>query len=184
MKKVNDGCCPLRPARWASRFRGLTGRGIVVLFAVGSLLGCIPGVEVLQPATSMPLATVAPEEHALAIIGVDFDPPLDHAQVLANGGVTLLVAIENRGLADEAEVKLAVRLLDGAAGQGDRVLLNERVTLKELVAGEVRILPFTQVSQLPQRNSYELVVALDPVPGERDIADNYRTYDILIHAGE
>jgi hypothetical protein len=141
----------------------------------------MPSVEILQSPASTPVAitTVVPQPHNLAIVAVDFDPPLDYTKILANGGVTLLVAIENRGQSAEANVSLRARLLDPA--DGSRELLNETVEVRSLAAGEVSIVRFTPVSDLPARNHYHLVVEAQPVHGETDNSDNYRTYDIVLH---
>ena len=78
--------------------------------------------------------TAVPQAHAVAIIGVDFDPALDYSQILSNGGVTLLVAVENQGLATETNVELKARLLDTADGAGPRELLNDTVLIRSLAS--------------------------------------------------
>jgi hypothetical protein len=168
--------------------------GLALLVALIVLSGCSPRIEMLQTAaaTPVPVATVVPEAHALAILAIDFDPPfdrlragfLDYAQIVSNGGVTLLVAVENRGLSEEKDVRVSARLLDGTEQVPQRELLAETVTIRSLPANELRVVCFTQVSQLPQRAGYRLLVQVEPVAGETDVTDNYRTYDILIHADD
>ncbi len=154
---------------------------IILLVALSGLTGCVPRLEVLQSpvATPLPVATVAPEQHALAILGVDFDPSLDVAEMLSNGGVTLLVAVQNRGLETESNVYVTAHLVD-ASGSAQELLV-ETIVLYILAPGEVRVVRFTQVSNLPRRESYKLLVHVEPVQGESETADNSRSYDIVVH---
>ncbi len=154
----------------------------MLLFVVAALPACQPSIEVLQPETSlpMPIATVAPAARSIAIIGVDFDPPLDHAQIVLGGGLTLLVAIENRGLMAEPEVEVTARLLDPVEADEPSILLHETISARDLAPGELRVLRFTEVRALPVRTCYELVVQLGQVEGDADLADNIRSYDILV----
>lgn len=154
---------------------------VVVLFvAAVALIGCQPSIEVLQPASPLPPPTVAPEERALAIMGVDFDPPLEAGKILKSGGVTLLVALENRGRQTEQLARVTARLYDpDSAMRTD--LANETITVRSLAPGELRVVRFTQVNDLPVRSHYKLVIEVSPAPGERELDDNVRTYDILVH---
>jgi hypothetical protein len=40
---------------------------------------------------------------------------------------------------------------------------------------------FNQVTDLPVRERYKLVAELTPVQGERELSDNTRSFDILVH---
>ncbi len=117
-------------------------------------------------------------------MGVDFDPSLDYSEITSNGGVTLLVAIKNLGLTTEPKVEVKARLLDPVDFGKPVELLNEVVIAKSLSPREVRVVRFTPVSDLPLRQRYKLEVELEPVPGERDLTDNSRGYDILVHGAE
>lgn len=156
--------------------------GLILLLALIVLPGCTSAVEVLQPAVATPqaVATVVPRAHELAVLAVDFDPPLNYTRIMSSGGVTLLVAVENRGLSEEKEVSVSARLLAPNDQSGPRELASETVCVKSLAAGEVRVVRFNQVSQLPQHDSYQLVVQIEPVAGEADAADNVRSYDIVV----
>ena len=176
------------PALQAPR-RGLLRRValISVLSIVSAiLLGCQPLIEVVPPATPIasPVATVAPDERGIAIMGIDFDPPLDPGQLLASGGVTLLLAIENQGRVVEPSVRVTARLFDPTDPSRVTDLANETVTVKQLNVGELRVVRFTQVSELPMRERYKLLVEVAPVPGERERADNVKTFDIIVRAPE
>lgn len=150
------------------------------------LLGCQPLIEVVQPAAPVasPVATVTPDDRGIAIMGIDFDPPLEAGQLLATGGVTLLVAIENQGQIVEPSVRVTARLFDPEASARAGDLANETITVKALNPGELRVVRFTQVTELPIRERYKLVVEVTPVPGERERADNVKTYDIIVRSAE
>jgi hypothetical protein len=151
-----------------------------------SASGCTLSVEVLQRAepTPRPVATVAPAGHALSILAIDFDPPLGDVEVLAEGGVTLLVAVENQGLSAEQDVVVTARLVDASAEGVQRELLSETVTVPLIESGELKIVRFEQVSGVPLRDSYVLLIEAPPVPGEAVSADNVRRYDVIVHAGD
>jgi hypothetical protein len=157
----------------------------LLILVSAALTGCQPLVEVVQPATPVasPVA-VAPEERGVAIMGVDFDPPLAAGQLLASGGVTLLVAVENQGQIVEPTVRVTARLIDPDAPARAGDLANETVIVKSLDSRELRIVRFTQVTELPVRDHYKLVVEVMPLPGERERGDNVKTYDILVRAVE
>ena len=159
---------------------------LLALVATLTLTACQPLIEVVQPAPApiTPLATVAPDEREVAIMGVDFDPPLDAAQIMSNGGVTLLVAIENQGRVAEPVVRVSAKLFDPQDTTTSGELVNETITVRSLAAGEVRVVRFTQVTELPLRSRYKLIVEVVPVTGERDHDNNVRTYDIIVHGAD
>ena len=150
-----------------------------------SASGCTLSVEVLQRAEPTPraVATVAPAKHAIAILAIDFDPPLGDVEALAEGGVTLLVAVENQGLSAEQNLVVTARLVDVSALGVQRDLLSESVTVPLIEPGELKVVRFEQVSGLPLRDSYALLIEVPPVPGEAVSTDNVRRYDIIVHAG-
>lgn len=169
--------------------RGVARRlilGLALTLVSAALPACQSSIDVVQPAArrAPEIATVVPSAHAVGIMGVDFVPSLDYSEIISYGGVTLLVAIENLGLTTEPKVEVKARLLDPADGGEAVELLNEAVIAKSLFPGEVRVVQFAPVSDLPLRQRYKLEVAIEPVPGERDLADNTRSYDILVGGGE
>ncbi len=128
------------------------------------------------------VSTVAPPEHGIAVLAIDFDPPLDSDEILTSSGVTLLVAVENQGTSDEQDVPVKALLLDVSDNATERELFDETVTIPSLEGGELRVVRFTQVSQVPLLESYRLLVRVEPVPGEVDLRDNTRTFDIVVHS--
>lgn len=158
---------------------------VLVLFMLVAS-ACQPRVELVRPVSGLPAvpaATVTPAPHNVAIVGVDFDPPLT-AELLPDSGITLLVAVENKGLNVEPQVAVSARLLDPAGEQSYGDLLRETVVEQALEPGDVRIVRFTEVTDLPPRSRYQLIVELAPVDGEADLEDNLRTYDVLLGSGE
>jgi hypothetical protein len=174
------------PAR--VRFLRRTFALLALSGALVLLMGCQPLIEVVQPASPlgsplMPPPTVAPDERGLAILGVEFDPPLEAGQILSRGGVTLLVALENRGLVAETSAHVTARLSDPDAIRPSD-LARETITVRNLEPGELRVVRFAQVTDLPLRSRYTLTVEVLPVSGERDMDDNSRTYDIVVRSGD
>jgi hypothetical protein len=165
------------------KMRVRSGLGISLSVFALLLASCTPSLEVV-PAHNAPVAavsTVTPQQHDLALVAVDFDPPLDFAQIRNNGGVTLVVAVENRGQSAEADVRINAYLQD--LDDQLRELSREAVLLGQLNPGALRVVRFAQVSDLPLRERYRLVVSVEAVAGETDIANNSRNYDIVIHNG-
>ncbi len=156
---------------------------LVLLVTSVALLGCQPSIEVFEPTSPLPPPTVAPDERGLAIMGVDFDPPLEAGQILTNGGVTLLVALENQGRKTEPAARVTARLYDAQSHPGAD-LASETITVRALAPGELRVVRFTQVNALPVRSRYKLAVEVSPVPGERELDDNVRLLDIIVHPAE
>jgi hypothetical protein len=158
-------------------------RAVVVTVSLLLLAACSPAVTLLpSEAASLPAATVTPQQHALSILGVEFDPPLDYAQILSRGGVSLLVALENRGLSTESNVRVTAQLLDSTDRSEPQKLFDDTVTVKTLAPGELRVVRFPQVSELPRLDRYRLQVQVEPVPGEQNTDDNERTYEIEIRS--
>lgn len=172
---------PVRPTRYgAGRWR-FACIGLILGLAL-LLSSCTSALTLLPAATATPLpaATVTPATHDLAILGVEFDPPLDLAQILSRGSIRLVVAIENRGLSPQFDVRVTARLVDPGDGSDPRVLFDEEVSVRRLEAGELRTVGFPQVSDLPRLDVYHLEVHVEPVPGEADTADNTRAFEILL----
>lgn len=155
----------------------------VLLVVLLTLIGCTPSIEVVQPTSPLSRPTVAPDERGLAIMGVDFDPPLEAGQILTNGGITLLVALENRGRQMEPAAQVTARLYDPESVPGGD-LVSETITIRSLAPGELRVVRFTQVNDLPVRSRYKLAIEVSPVTDEPERDDNVRVYDIIVHPAE
>ena len=76
------------------------------------------------------------------------------------------------------------RLLDPGAAPEALAILDETVVLTDLAAGQIRVARFSHATGFPLLTSYRLEVAVDPVPGELQTDDNYRTYEVVVPGSE
>lgn len=165
------------PAHWG-RMALVVSAGLLLLLTAA----CQPAIQVFQPdAAPLAVATVVPSPRAVGVVGVDFDPPLQYEQIMAAGGVSLVVAVHNRGLYTESELEVTAQLYDPGARAGSALLLDETVVIETLEPGEISLVRFNQVSTLPLRGRYRLMVRVSPVAGELDETDNERTYEIVVN---
>ena len=144
--------------------------------------GC-GGMEISEQAPA-PLGEVSqagellPAEHDLAVLAIDFDPPLDSRDLWTEwGDVTLLAAVENRGLTQESGVTISVSL---SAPRTSEFLLERFATLSSLAPGEVQVVRFAGISNVPYRSAYRLVVEVSPAEGEWILSNNARIYELTI----
>jgi hypothetical protein len=157
--------------------------GVLVLILV-TLLGCVD-VEVVDttPAASAPDALASPlpsgdEVHNLAILAVDFDPPLDYQRlIIRRQSVTLLVAIENTGNNAERNVAVAASL---STPEDPDLLLAQDASVASIAPGEIQVVRFERLGKLPYHQIYHLEVVVDPVDGEIALGDNQKAFDIQI----
>ncbi len=122
------------------------------------------------------------EEHDLAVLAVDFDPPLEYDEIMAQRdrgeGITLLVAVENTGSSTEHDVTVEVRL-SKIKDQDQVVLLSKEGTISEIAPGEIKIVHFKD-TDIPFSYRYSLWVHVVPVSGETRQSDNQKSYELLI----
>jgi len=144
-----------------------------------SLTGCIK-IEVIDHQDKADTATSpTPDEHDLAILAIDFDPPLDDYEQLLNDpeGITLMIAVENTGLSTENDGLVKTQL---TADEGETILLERSVEITSIAPGETRVVRFTQIPCPPYRATYQLFVEVVQVPGETNLANNSRTYELRL----
>lgn len=127
-----------------------------------------------------PLPEEAVEEHDLAVLAVDFDPPLVYEEIVARRnrgeGITLLVAVENAGVHTEQDVSVEVELSkDG----GETAILYKEGRVDTIAPGEIKIVQFKD-ADIPFSYAYTLRVDVIPVAGETRLHDNQKQYDLLI----
>jgi hypothetical protein len=165
-----------------SSFR-LRAAFLVLMVAVISS-GCV-NVEVIDRSPSalngMPaLGQETTEEHNLAVLAVDFDPPLNYEEILAcksrGEGITLLVAVENTGVSTERNVLVQARLSELS---GEAVYVEKQGTIEAIAPGEIKIVHLRD-TDIPFSFEYTLSVSVSPVVGETRIDDNFKAYDLLI----
>jgi hypothetical protein len=145
------------------------------------LTGCIR-VEVIDRQPNIDLtdsvaSSVTPDEHDLAILAVDFDPPLDDYEQLLDDpdGITLMIAIENTGLSTESDVLIAAQL---STDEGETILVEREAEIVSIAPGETQVVRFTNIPCPPYRPAYRLSVKSVAVPGETNLVDNFRLYDL------
>lgn len=146
--------------------------------------GCI-NIEVVDrtPSTSGTTPSTQgqqPVDHNLAVLAVDFDPPLEYDEIMSRRergeGITLLVAVENTGVVAEENVTVSVELAkDGA----QTVFLRKQAAVGAIAPGEIKLVRFKD-TEIPFSYEYQLKVHVAEVEGETNTADNTRTYDLLI----
>lgn len=115
----------------------------------------------------------------MAVLAIDFDPPLETIQSLDDlKAVSLLIAVENTGLASERNVVVRAELrLDSREPSPTLV---RTATVEQLAPGEVKVIRMQGLSEIPIRSEYWLKVRAVPVVGETDITDNQRIYRLRL----
>jgi hypothetical protein len=149
-----------------------------------ALTACVE-VEVVDktPAASTPDLFTSPLDargrHNLAVLAVDFDPPLSYQQLIVRReSVALLVAVENTGSETERNVMVRARL---SSPEDLDFLLTQGASVVSIAPGEIQIIRFARLGEIPYHQTYYLEVIADPVDGEIDFSDNRKAFDIQIH---
>jgi hypothetical protein len=153
----------------------------LTLFTLGACAE-VSVVDITPDASTHNLFVNAPaaEEgrHDLAVLAVDFDPPLDYQQlILRQRSVALLVVIENSGTVTERDVIVRAQL---SAPPEDDLLVTQDLRVGSIAPGEIQIVRFEGLGKIPYYDAYQLEVAVDPVGGEIDLGNNRRAFDIEI----
>lgn len=119
------------------------------------------------------------DEHDLAVLAIDFDPPLEYEQIVVKGEqATLLVAVENIGLQTATGVKVKARL---SAYEDETPILEKTCHIDTIAPGQIKIARFKDISRIPYRQAYRLQVWVLPVLGEIGVANNQKSYDLYIN---
>jgi hypothetical protein len=157
---------------------------VTLALAMVALSGCIR-VEVVDRSPSVTTASPAAQEetaleHDLAVLAVDFDPPLEYDEVVAlkarGEGITLLVAVENTGTSAEQSVMVKVTL---SGNDSKAPFLQKEGVIESIAPGEIKIVQFRD-TEIPFSYTYQLGVQVVPVAGESRVTDNQKRYDLLI----
>ncbi len=122
-----------------------------------------------------------PEEpdHDLAILAVEFNPPLSYQRlIIRQRAVALLVVVENTGTETERKATVNAKL---TTREDPDFVLARSAGVKSIAPGEVQIVRFASLGEIPYHPSYQLEVAVDPVEGELDLSDNRKAFEIEIH---
>ena len=156
---------------------------LVTLAAIG-MGGCINIQVIDRTPSTIDLEPVTEEqdveEHNLAVLAVDFDPPLVYEEIMARKargeGITLLVAVENTGATSEHDVSVEVEL---AKDKGKTLFLHKQGSIETIAPGEIKLVHFED-TEIPFSYEYRLLVRVEVAEGETRVVDNVKTYDLLI----
>ncbi|HIQ04363.1 MAG TPA: hypothetical protein EYH31_01560 [Anaerolineae bacterium] len=116
----------------------------------------------------------------MSVLAVEFDPPLEYERILASGGISLLVAVENRGSRTEFNVPVYASLLDPEVEGEESILLQTTRVIQHIEPGDVVIVRFERFGELPLRSEYRLRVQVPVWQDEVNKRDNDCSYDISI----
>jgi hypothetical protein len=157
---------------------------LLALVVVPILLpGCVQiNIVDRTPTITLPTAELDSfanaDKHDLAVLAIDFDPPLEYEQIMASReGITLLVAVENSGGNSEDNVTVQVEL---ATDEGQTIVLKDESLIPAIAPGEIKIARFKSLGDIPYRTAYQLKVWVAPVTGEALITNNQKSYDLYI----
>lgn len=172
----------MEPKRSRCMLSWIAGSLVLILVA---LAGCAevevvdttPGASSREPFVSPP--SVDPQRHDLAILGLDFDPPLDYQQlILRQQPIALLVVIENAGTTKERDLVVEAQL---TTPEDPSLALVREATVNSIAPGEIQIVRFDPLGKIPYHASFHLEVSIVPVKGESDTANNRKAFEIQIH---
>jgi hypothetical protein len=169
-----------RKSNWV--IHGSTTALVLVLVA---LAGCadvqvvdtMPGAIAAGTLISPPPA--ASGERNLAVLALDFDPALNYRQLIRRRqSVALLVVVENTGISTERNVRVQAQL---SSSEDPNLLLTQEAGISSIAPGEIQIVRFSPLGEIPFHLTYHLEVMVDPVAGEKDLSDNRKAFEIQIH---
>lgn len=177
-RRPNEAARAVTPMRGPRRLFSRQGKHVLFLLLLAAAVmlggcGSIGLVPVLSGPTADKAAAVknnANLRHDLAVISLDFDPPLRVLQVdKVPSNLVLLVAVDNLGGFTERKVGVTVEL---RAEGSDDVLVRKETTVESIAPGHATVVKLGNFPSIPPRNGYVLVVSLDQVPGELETQNN------------
>lgn len=152
----------------------------IALLAMSLPSGCVQ-IEVLDLRRSEAVPTPIPRpsagERDLALLALNFEPPLEEEGMPGGEGVTLLVAVENMGVWTETNVRVEARL---SSYDGKEVLLEKTGYIDVIAPGETKVVRLRSPARIPYRPVYLLEVRVSPVEREAHSANNHKSYEIRI----
>ena len=158
----------------------ILGIASIFLFTSVTLTGCVR-LEVVdtQPTVGTSIPSASPPEHNLAILTVDFEPPLNYQQlILGPQSLSLVISIENTGSHTERNVTVRAEL---STPEDPDMLLTQGASVASIDPGKVQVVRFSCLGEIPYHQNYHLEVVVEPVDGESDLIDNIRAFDIQIY---
>ena len=88
-----------------------------------------------------------------------------------------LVVVENTGTETEQDVAVQARL---STPKDPEFILTQDARVASIAPGEVQIVRFDRLGEIPYHQAYYLEVTVDSVDGEIDLSDNSKAFDIQI----
>jgi hypothetical protein len=168
-----------RKGRWV-----LPGNTTALVLVLLALAGCAD-VQVVDttPVIIAPETLTSPlpasGERNLAVLALDFDPALNYRQLIVRRqSVALLVVIENTGSSTERNVTVRAQL---SSPEDPGFVLTQEAGVSDIAPGEIQIVRFSRLGEIPFHRIYHLEVTVDPVDGEKNLSDNRKAFDVQIH---
>lgn len=162
--------------------RTFAGAAWTLILTLVALSGCANVRELdTTPTISTPDLVSSPastesKDHNLAVLAVDFDPPLSYQQlILDHQSVALLVAVENVGASSEQNVMVRAQL---TTPEDPEFSISQGASVESIAPGEVQVVRFSQLGKIPYHQVYRLEVIVDPVQGEKIQGDNSKTFEV------
>ncbi len=153
-------------------------RHVVLLLALVLVASACSGVQVnVRGGTSHAIKNrPADGSSDLAIVGVDFDPPLDYVDSIRRNGIMLLVAVENRGDVPMSGVRIHATL---RYGRDEQEVLKRSGILPTLVPHRIVVYRFPRMRRIPVRQSYTLHIRLLSPGGTRVLSEREYIIDVV-----
>jgi hypothetical protein len=156
----------------------------MLMLVLVTLAGCVE-VKVVDttPAAATPDTYSSPlpagaNDHDLAVLTADLDPPLNYQQlILRRQAVTLLVAVENTGSSTERDVTVRAEL---STPEDPNLQITQGASIASIAPGEIQVVRFARLGEIPYHQIYRLEMKVDPVAGESNLGDNRKAFDIQI----
>jgi len=123
--------------------------------------------------STLSLSKAVRQEQTLAIVGVDFDPPLDYVDALRKRGIMLLVAVENRSNTTIKGARIVARL-----GGVDRKALERSGVLPHLPPHTIVVYRFPRMRNIPIRDLYTLTIEVYAAQSQQTLSVRHYTVRI------
>jgi hypothetical protein len=156
----------------------MLGRWLCLAAAVAGMAGCAVEVRGSLPPPVVIPSPGAGERHDLALVSLAFDPPLQTITSIAEARQAQLVAaVDNRGTQREERVVVTavLRTVNDGAVKGVQT-----TTIDRLAPGEVRVVYFGSIENIPQADHYAITVQIVPAVGETNVDNNEGTLFITV----
>ncbi len=148
---------------------------IMGLVLTTSCAGVQMDIQGATRANSLAIGEENRGEEQIAIIGIDFDPPLDYAEATRMQGITMLVALENRGEERIEGARIKARL---KTGEHTTKMLQRMGVLPDLPPHTVVVYRFPRLRNIPIRHTYVLDISVQSADGQQVLG--HRLYKIRV----